>query len=68
MLPSELEELIEQAAREEWEEINLSREEIDILPAAIGSCKNLKKLVLQGNSLSDIPESITRLTEILHHS
>ncbi|OYQ65458.1 hypothetical protein B9G53_07200 [Pseudanabaena sp. SR411] len=46
MLPSELEELIEQAAREEWEELDLSGKGIEVLPAAIGNCKNLKKLIL----------------------
>ena len=35
MLPSELEELIEQAAREEWEELDLAGKRIEVLPAAI---------------------------------
>jgi hypothetical protein len=35
MLPSELEELIEQAAREEWEKLDLPRKGIEVLPAAI---------------------------------
>ena len=46
MLPSELEELIERAAREEWEELDLSMKGIEVLPAAIGKCKSLKKLIL----------------------
>jgi len=50
MTPSELEELIEQAAREEWEELDLSGKGIDVLPAAIGHCTSLKKLVLWDNS------------------
>ena len=37
MLPSELEELIEQAAREEWEKLDLSGKGIELLPAAIAS-------------------------------
>jgi GTPase SAR1 family protein len=64
MLPSELEELIEQAAREEWEELDLSRKGIEVLPAAISNCTNLKKLFLWSNSLSEIPDSITRLTNL----
>ena len=64
MLLSQLEELIEQAAREEWEELDLSRKGIEELPAAIRNCKSLKKLVLLDNSLSAIPDSITRLTNL----
>ena len=64
MTPSELEELIEQAAREEWEELDLAVKGIKVLPAAIGNCTSLKKLVLCGNSLSEIPDSITRLTNL----
>ena len=64
MLPLELEELIEQAVREEWEELDLGSKEIKVLPAAIGNCKKLKKLKLNFNSLSEIPDSITRLTNL----
>lgn len=35
MLPSELEELIEQEAREEWEKLDLSGKGIELLPVAI---------------------------------
>jgi small GTP-binding protein len=65
MLPSELEELIEQAAREEWEELDLSGKGIEVLPTAIGNCTSLRKLVLSDNRLSVIPESITRLTNLV---
>jgi small GTP-binding protein len=64
MLPSELEELIEQAAREEWEELNLAGQGIEVLPAAIGNCNSLKELILLDNSLSEIPDSIMRLTNL----
>ncbi len=64
MLPSELEALIEQAAREEWEELDLRDKGIGVLPAAIKNCKSLKKLVLWRNNLSEIPDSITRLTNL----
>jgi len=64
MLPSLLKELIEQAAREEWEELDLSGKGIEVLPTAIGKCKSFKKLDLSGNSLSAIPDSITQLTNL----
>jgi internalin A len=64
MLPSELEELIEQAAREEWEVLDLRDKGIEVLPTAIGNCKSLKELVLWDNSLSEIPDSIMRLTNL----
>ena len=64
MLPSELEELIEQAAREEWEELDLSEKRIEILPDSITTLTNLKSLDLRSNSLSAIPDSITRLTNL----
>jgi small GTP-binding protein len=64
MLPSELEELIERAAREGWEELDLTGKWIKVLPAAIGNCKSLKKLNLSDNRLSAIPNSITRLTNL----
>jgi small GTP-binding protein len=64
MLPSKLEELIEQAAWENREELDLAQKRIKVLPAVIGKCKSLKKLVLWGNYLSDIPDSITRLTNL----
>ena len=68
MLRSELEELIEQAAREEWEELNLAGKEIEVLPAAIGKCKSLKKLVLgkffSGNKLTSLPVEIGELTNL----
>ena len=59
MLPSELEELIERAAREEWEELDLGDKGIEVLPAAIGKCKKLKKLILgeifSSNTISSLP-------------
>ena len=64
MLPSELEELIEQAAREEWEELDLSEKRIEILPDSITTLTNLQILNLSANSLSAIPNSITRLQKL----
>ena len=68
MLPSELEALIEQAAREGWEKLDLSGKEIEALPAAIGKCKSLKKLILgkgfSGNKLTSLPLEIGELTNL----
>jgi Leucine-rich repeat (LRR) protein len=68
MSPSELKKIITMAVREEREELDLAGRWISILPAEIGDCKKLKRLNLNNNSLREIPNSITRLTEILHHS
>ena len=64
MSPSELESLIEQAAREEWEELDLAWKKIEVLPAVIGDCEKLKRLKLNSNSLSEISDSIIRLTNL----
>ena len=79
MLQSELEELIEQAAREEWEELDLSGKGIEVLPATIAKCKSLKTLILGkydssfsrattykffGNRLKTLPPEIAELTKL----
>ena len=64
MLRSELEELIERAAREGWEELDLRDKGIEVLQLAIANCKSLKKLFLSSNNFSAIPDSITRLTNL----
>jgi internalin A len=74
MLPSELEELIERAAREEWEELDLSGNDLTELPPSIGKLKNLKKLILGkwdseqqksfGNKLTSLPLEISKLTNL----
>jgi internalin A len=74
MSPLELEELIEQAAREEWEELDLSGKGIEVLPPSIGNLKNLKRLVLGkfdteqkkwiGNNLNSLPVEISKLTNL----
>ena len=46
MTSSELEELIEQAAREEWEELDLAGKGIEALPATIAKCRSLQRLIL----------------------
>jgi internalin A len=68
MLPSELEELIEQAAREEWEELDLAGKGIEVLPATIAKCKSLQGLILgkpfSGNNLTSLPVEIGELTNL----
>ncbi|MEA5478257.1 hypothetical protein VB774_11580, partial [Pseudanabaena galeata UHCC 0370] len=87
MLPSELEALIEQAAREEWEELDLAGEGIEVLPATIAKCKSLQRLILGkiterkyyniydgwtteyknfGNLLKTLPPEIAELTNLQH--
>ena len=68
MLQSELEELIEQAAKEDWEELDLAGKDIEILPAGIGKCKSLKKLILVNlastNKLTSLPIEICELKNL----
>jgi internalin A len=72
MLTSELEKLIEQAAREGWEELDLSGQGIEVLPPTIANCQSLKKLVLGKiteysilkNRLQTLPIELARLTNL----
>jgi Leucine-rich repeat (LRR) protein len=74
MLPSKLEELIEQAAREEWEELDLSGKYLTELPPSIEQLKSIKKLILGkwdkslrihiGNHLTSLPVEISKLTNL----
>ncbi len=74
MTPQELEEIIERAAREEWEEIDLAGNELKVLPRTIGKLKKLKRLILGkwdslkkeyiGNQLSSLPKEISQLTNL----
>jgi internalin A len=70
----ELEEIIERAAREEWEELDLAGNELKVLPPTIGKLKNLKRLILGkwddskskfiGNDLTSLPKEIFKLTNL----
>jgi small GTP-binding protein len=74
MLPSELEELIEQAVREEWEELDLAGNDLTELPPSIGELKSLNRLTLGksdssrskslGNKLTSLPPEISELTNL----
>ncbi len=73
MLPSELEKLIEQAAREEWEELDLAGCDLKELPPTIAKLKKLKKLILCSkfgehkllyNQLTSLPTEISELTNL----
>lgn len=50
--------LIEQASREETEELDLSYKGISTLPPEIGSLTNLQRLDLHNNQLTTLPETI----------
>jgi internalin A len=72
--PAELTRLIDQAAAEGWEELDLSGMELEVLPAEISKLTGLKKLVLGkvnreqrklvGNALTEIPKVIFELTQL----
>jgi Leucine-rich repeat (LRR) protein len=74
MLPSELEELIERAAREEWEELDLAGNDLAELPPSIGKLKSLKILSLGkwdsvqkkriGNEITSLPVEISELSNL----
>ncbi len=78
MTEEELLQLIEQAAREEWRELDLSGEGLRVLPPEIGKLTRLKKLILGkyrydedghivgfiGNNLRDLPKEIGLLNQL----
>jgi internalin A len=69
-------ELIEQAARERWEELDLSNLELTTLPSNISKLTRLKKLIIGkwdaqkrewvGNSLTTLPPEIGQLVNLTH--
>jgi Leucine-rich repeat (LRR) protein len=56
--------IIEQAAREELTELDLSGKGITELPGEIGKLVNLRSLRLNDNELSELPESIGKLINL----
>jgi len=78
MTESELLQVIEQAAREGWTELDLSGKNLTVLPPEIGKLTQLKKLILGkyeynedgyifntiGNQLRDLPKEIGLLNQL----
>ncbi|BAY85851.1 Miro domain-containing protein [Calothrix parasitica NIES-267] len=74
MTEEELLQVIEKAAAEEWEELDLSGKGLTVLPPEIGKLKQLKKLILGkldekkcryiGNNLSELPKEIGLLAQL----
>ena len=78
MTEEELLQVIEQAAAEGWTELDLSGNELTVLPAEIGRLTQLKKLILGkceynefgdirssiGNNLSELPKEIGLLNQL----
>ena len=60
-----VQQLINQAAEEQWEELNLSRMRLVILPESIGKLTKLTVLNLQDNRLTALPESIGKLSSLV---
>ncbi len=60
--------IIEQAAEEGWTELgtglDLSREELTVLPPEIGQRTSLTSLYLEGNQLTELPSEIGQLTSL----
>ncbi|MEQ9001383.1 MAG: COR domain-containing protein [Coleofasciculus sp. B1-GNL1-01] len=64
MTENELLQLIEQAAREEWTELDLSDNNIQELPAEIGQLTALQSFDLSDNNIQKLPPQIGQLTAL----
>ena len=73
MTDAELLEIIARAEREGWTELDLSGNDLEVLPTEIGRLQSLEKLILgkrddkrerKGNRLTAIPQEIFQLTNL----
>ncbi|MEQ9548598.1 MAG: COR domain-containing protein [Coleofasciculus sp. G3-WIS-01] len=64
MTEDELLQLIEQAAREEWTELDLSDNDLTVLPPDIGQITSLQSLYLIRNNIQELPSQIGQLTSL----
>ena len=64
MTEEELLQVIEQAAAEGATELDLSGNELTVLPPEIGKLTQLRKLQIVGNQLSSLPAEIGQLTNL----
>ncbi|MGK7911714.1 MAG: leucine-rich repeat domain-containing protein, partial [Synechococcus sp.] len=60
----ELLSIIERAAEEGWERLDLSGRGITELPRAIGNCQNLTMLRLNFNQLTEVPAKLGNLQSL----
>jgi internalin A len=65
MTQKELLKIIEQAKKENWEELDLSNKEITSLPKEIGNLSSLKELLLYDNQLKSIPIELGNLSNLI---
>jgi len=64
MTHDELLKLIDQAAAEDWEELDLSEKGLESLPSEIGKLTGLKTLDLSVNQIMVMPDAIAQLTNL----
>jgi internalin A len=64
MTQDELLALIDRAAAEGWQELDLSGKNLTEIPEAIAKLTNLTQLYLYNNQITQIPEAIAKLTNL----